>query len=234
MKLVRVQEEFIRFVRGLRRHSGVILVHGGGSKVTRVMKGMNIAARFVAGRRITDSRAISVVERVLSGEVNKELVGFFLAHSLPAVGISGRDGGFILGRRLPGLGHVGIPVSIDGRLMRALLRERFMPVVSSIGADSRGRPLNINADEVASAIACALKAEKLIYLTDVNGVLDSYQKRIPVIHLGQIQKLIRTKVVRGGMVPKLKSCALALKKGVKEVRILMGGHLSEGSKIIKR
>lgn len=214
---------FLKQVAALRKKHPLVLVHGGGPEINAALEKMGVRSRWVDGRRVTDDAAMQVVEMVLSGQVNKRLVGELSALKVKAVGLSGRDGNLLTAAPVAELGRVGAPTKADASAVKALLAAGFLPVLSSVATDGKGGALNVNADEAASILAVALKAERLVYLTDVAGVLDAGKKTIPVIRVGKdLDPLIRTGVVTGGMIPKTKSCRAAIKKGVGEVDILDG------------
>jgi acetylglutamate kinase len=213
---------FLRQAAALSRRRALVLVHGGGPEITAALEKTGVKPKWVHGRRVTDDAAMAVVEGVLSGQVNKLLVGELSALKVRAVGLSGRDGGLIRARAVPGLGRVGEPVGSDPTLLHILLKGGFVPVVSSVAADKKGGALNVNADEAAAAVAAALKADRLVYLTDVPGVLDAAKRTIPVVRCGAVQGLIDDGVITGGMIPKTISCRRAIERGVREIDIIDG------------
>lgn len=214
---------FLRQVAGLAKKRPLVLVHGGGPEINAALNQMGAQSVWVQGRRVTDAAAMRVVEMVLSGEVNKRLVGQLSSIKVKAVGISGRDGGLLTARPVPDLGRVGVPSKADGSVLLALLAKKFVPVVSPVAGGADGEALNVNADEAAAAIAAALTAERLVYLTDVPGVLGADKKTIPVIRVKKgLEPLIAAGVITGGMIPKTRSCRDAIKKGVREVDIVDG------------
>ena len=216
---------FERFVKALApqlRKQKAVIVHGGGKEVTRLAKRLKIQSQFVRGRRFTNDKMMSLVERVLSGKVNPHLVKRLNALGVPAVGLSGRDGGIVRAKKVAGLGRVGLPVKVKTEPIRKILLSGNIPVFSSIASDHRGRALNVNADEMACALAMALKARRLILFTDVPGILNASQKTIHRIHEKSAAELIRKGVITGGMIPKVLSAISALKKGVREILIFEG------------
>lgn len=213
---------FLRDVARLSRRRALVLAHGGGPEINAALEKMGVKARFVKGRRVTDDAAMAVVEGVLSGQVNKLLVGELNALGVKASGLSGRDGALLTARPVPGLGRVGVPVKAKPGVLRTLLGGGFLPVISSVASDSNHRALNVNADEAAAAIAAAMRADRLIYLTDVPGVLDARKKTIPTIRIGGLKKLIDGGVITGGMIPKTLSCKKAIQDGVREIDIIDG------------
>lgn len=232
-----IQKHFFKQLALLARTQGVVIVHGGGREITEYLKKFHVKTRFVKGLRFTDHATMDIVEMVLSAKVNKDIVSKLKKWKISAVGISGRDDHTIVAKPIPGLGRVGNPVTVNTKLIRSMLGGGFIPVVSPVGSDRMGRPLNINADTTACALAAALKADRLIYLTDVPGILDKKGIRIPKISIAEIKKLIKNKTVSDGMIPKLKSAAYALKKGVHEVDIIKGGKtlsFKDGTRILSR
>lgn len=213
---------FLKDVAKTVRSRHVVLIHGGGPEINAALEKMGIPPRFINGRRVTDDATITVVENVLSGQVNKALVGELFSVGVSAVGVSGRDGRLVCAKPVPGLGRVGAPTRVEPGLLTTLLKEGFLPVVSSVASDQDGRALNVNADEVASAIAVSLRADRLIFLTDVAGVLDAAQRTIPVLKCRNIARLIDDGVISGGMIPKSLSCRQAIEKGVSEIDIIDG------------
>jgi len=180
--------------------------------------------------RFTDAPALEVVELALCGKVNRKLVSGLLKNKAAAVGISAKDGLSVVAKPKKNLGFAGEPSKVDKKLIETLVKAGFLPVIASVAADFKGSPLNVNADSLASAIAVAFKAAKLIFLTDVAGVWDKNKKTIKEIKLKNISSLIKDETITGGMIPKIQGCADAVKKGVKEVWIADG---SAGVKNIK-
>ena len=213
---------FLAEAARIARKNGLVLVHGGGPEINSALDKMGIRSQWVNGRRVTDEAAMAVVEGVLSGQVNKNLVGELTGFGARAVGLSGRDGRVLRAKPVPELGRVGEPDKADGALLRTLLSAGYLPVLSSVAEGPGQRALNVNADEAAAAVAVALKARRLVYLTDVPGVLDDAKRTIPEIRTRDIQRLIDAEVVKGGMIPKLLSCRSAIRKGVREINIVDG------------
>jgi acetylglutamate kinase len=214
-----------KILAGLKRIAGahpLVFVHGGGPQIEDELKRNNVPTEFVKGRRRTTPDAMVHVERVLSGQINKGLAAELSAASVPSVGLSCRDGLSMVGKPLPGLGRAAAVVKVKTDLLRALMANRFVPILSSVAADGKGRAVNINADDAASALAIALKAERLIFLTNTSGVLDARKKRIPVLRANEISGLIDNGVISGGMIPKIQSARNAIQRGVGEVDILNG------------
>jgi acetylglutamate kinase len=236
MASVQVRAKILRDLARWRKSHPVVFVHGGGPQIEAELVKNKVAVDFVDGRRVTSDEAMVIVERVLSGQVNKSIVAELTAKKIKAAGLSGRDGGTVTGVPLPQLGRAGKPSAIDTKLILSLLKEGFLPVLSSVASDKKGQALNINADDFASALACALKAQNLIFLTDISGVRNKNKKRIPVLKIGQIDELIEDKTIQGGMIPKVQSARQAISKGVGEVDIVNGSlgiELSQGTRIIK-
>jgi acetylglutamate kinase len=212
-----------------------VVVHGGGPQIGQFLKRLNIQSTFVSGMRVTDDETMDVVEMVLVGKVNKEIVALINQNGGRAVGLSGKDGGLILAHKmhlvrqegdLPpeiiDIGQVGEVSAIDQGILRVMERDNFIPVIAPVGVGESGETYNINADLVAGHVAAALKAEKLILLTDVNGVLDNRGELLSTIRVSQIEQLKKDGVITGGMLPKLDCCAQALARGVKKAHIIDG------------
>jgi acetylglutamate kinase len=223
----------------LRRagHS-VVVVHGGGRALTRTLERLGIATEFYQGLRVTDAATRDVALMVLAGMVNKQWVAELAALGQPALGISGGDAGMVQAKKLSvgsnghkkDLGYVGRPRKIQTAFLELALREGLVPVVASLGLGARGEFLNINADDLAAALAIALRADRLFYLTESGGVWDAERRLLPLVKLGEIPNLIRKGVVRDGMIPKLLSCSRLLRKQVGEVDILP----ADGSRTLVR
>ncbi len=218
----RARNSFLDGLSRLSKKANIVLVHGGGPEINYWLNALNVKSRFVNGLRFTDGSTLEIVEMVLSGKVNKRLVSDLKKKGVNCVGISGKDAGMVVCRQIKKLGFVGEPVRVDTKLLKTLEKGGFLPVVSSLSLDKRGQTLNVNADTLATAIAIGIKADKLILLTDVPGVLDSNKKTIKVIKISGVKELINSGVITGGMIPKIKGCAEAVKKGVKEVLIASG------------
>jgi acetylglutamate kinase len=213
-----------------------VIVHGGGPQISSLLERIGKESRFVDGMRVTDSETMDVVEMVLGGLVNKEIVNNINRHGGCAVGLTGKDGDLIRARKLtitrqsPALeapeiidiGHVGEVASIDKSIVETLTRGNFIPVIAPIGVGPEGQSYNINADLVAGKMAEVLHAEKLILLTDTTGVLDREGKLLTNLDARQVQRLIDEGVIHGGMLPKI-ACALdAVRGGVKAAHIIDG------------
>lgn len=231
----KLRESFLKDIV-LLSHVGIhpVIVHGGGPQIEETLKKLGIKSKYHDGTRITDKDTMDVVEMVLIGKVNSELVRQINSLGGEAVGISGRDGRMIVAKKvkpkkslktkaLIDLGNVGEVVRVDPHLPTKLLHEdRFIPVISPIGVSVEGDALNINADVVAAEVAMALKAEKLFFLTDVPGVKNKSGKFQATLTKTKARQLIKDKTIQGGMVPKMESALKAVKNGVGSVAIVNG------------
>ncbi len=224
----------------LMRYVGMqpVVVHGGGPEITRAMERAGLTPTFVGGLRVTDQETMKIVEMVLVGQINQALVALINSSGGSAVGLSGKDGGLIQAKKagpvaatepLVGpvepevdLGFVGEIVAVDERILRALERDRFTPVVAPTGVDEAGVTYNINADLAAGEIASALQAEKLVLLTDTDGILDKDGALIPTLSRKEAERLIADGVISGGMLPKVQACLAALDNGVRKTHIVNG------------
>ena len=205
-----------------------IIVHGGGKEISRWVDKAGKETEFVGGLRVTDKETIEIAQMVL-GKVNKDLVANVQTLGVQATGISGMDGGmlkvekkYVDGRDI---GYVGDIKSVDTKILQDLMEQDFLPIVYPIGMDENGDAYNINADEAASAIATALKAEKLAYLSDVEGVRMDPEDPASVIselYVDEAEKLVEEGVIQGGMLPKIRNCIEALKDGVSRIHIMDG------------
>ncbi len=219
----------------VRRADGpVVLVHGGGRAVDRLLKALRIESRFVEGRRETTPEAMEVVEMVLSGLANKALAAGLSAAGVPAVGISGRDAGLVRARLEPGLGRVGVPERVDPRAIRALWTGGLLPVVSPVAGGPLGEPVNVNADEAALGVARSLQATSLVYLSDVDGVRIG-DAAAESLTLDQARRRIDDGTIAGGMSLKVRVALAASVAGIPEVVIagkarLLGGFA--GTRIV--
>ncbi len=223
------RKDLARQIAGIHRagHS-VVVVHGGGKMLTRTLERMGIATEFFQGLRITDASTRDVAMMVLAGLVNKQWVAELENLKQPALGLCGGDGSMVRARKLTvgkngskrDMGFVGRPHKVTTTLLDIALGGGLIPVVASLGVNARGEFLNINADDLAAALAVALKADRLLYLTESGGVWDAEKQLLPVVRLRDIPRLIRQGVVRDGMIPKLLSCARTLRQNVGEVDIL--------------
>ncbi|MDQ1434333.1 MAG: acetylglutamate kinase [Actinomycetota bacterium] len=203
-----------------------VVVHGGGPQITELMRRLGKEPEFVDGRRVTDAETVDIVRMALFGKVNRDIVASVNRLGSYAVGMSGEDGGLIrVEQRDPLLGFVGDVRSIDPTMVLRLVREELIPVIATIGVDDEGQAYNINADTVAGAIAVALGAEKLVYLTDVAGVYADWPDESSLISrvgVDGLEKLILDGKASEGMIPKLESCVSALRNGVRRAHILDG------------
>jgi acetylglutamate kinase len=221
----------------LLRYIGVnpVIVHGGGPQIGNMLKQLNITSEFRQGLRVTDDATMDVVEMVLVGKVNKEIVNLINTQGGRAVGLSGKDGRMIWAQKLEmaveradappeiiDLGKVGEVVAVDTSVISSLQAANFIPVIAPVGVDEDGNTYNINADSVASAVAVAVGAKKLILLTDVPGVLDKKGELISSMTLHQAVHALEQGVVTGGMIPKIKCCLEAVDGGVSKAHILDG------------
>ena len=222
----------------LMKYVGIrpIIVHGGGPQINEVMAKMGLKPKFIEGQRVTDEETMNIVEMVLVGTVNKSIVGLLNEAGVKAVGLSGRDGKLLEVRKktiykfnqenkppeIIDMGRVGEPEKVNPEVLYTLIENDFIPVIAPVGIGPNGLAYNVNADLVAGAIAEALRAEKLIYISDVKGIIDKQGKLISTLYINEIEKLIEEKVVTGGMIPKLKSAQKALAGGVKKVHIIDG------------
>lgn len=204
-----------------------VVVHGGGPEINTWLDKLGIEPQFKNGLRVTDAPTMDVVEMVLVGRVNKELVALINHEGGQAVGLCGKDANLIMARPAgqEGIGFVGEVTSVDTKMLEVLVENGYIPVVSSVAADSTGQAYNINADTVAGEIAAALGAEKLILLTDTAGILRDYKDMstlIPKLDIQEARKLIDNGIVSGGMIPKVNCCVRSLAQGVR------GAHIVDG------
>lgn len=203
-----------------------VIVHGGGPQIDAFLKKMNITSSFKNGLRVTDAPTMEVVEMVLAGKVNKELVQSIRTAGGIAFGLCGKDGNLITAKKMMpdgvDLGFVGEPVSVNTYILRKIMEEDAIPVVAPVAVDDNGQTLNINADTAAGAIASALKAVRFMLLTDVPGFLDKSGKLVPEMTLQDAEKAIVDGVAKGGMIPKLQTCISSVRNGVKGAVILNG------------
>ena len=204
----------------------VVLVHGGGKHITALLDKLQVPTRFENGYRYTDQAVLETAEMALSAQVNKAIVSRLSQLEVSAVGLSGKDGGLLTAvEKDPALGRVGSITRVEPRILQTLLDGDFLPVVSPIAAGEDGGGFNCNADDAARAVAAALGADKLIFLTDTAGVLiDSHNSKTAVPHMDvkRAEELIDTGLIAGGMVPKVRGCIQAIRAGVGEVSILDG------------
>jgi acetylglutamate kinase len=233
----RLKDSFCRDII-LMRYIGMIpiIVHGGGPQIGTVLQQMGIESKFVNGMRVTDEATMDVVEMVLVGKVNKEIVGMINQHGGRAIGLSGKDGGLLKAVKLApekvsfdkkvneiiDLGRVGNVAEVNTAILQLLEKDNFIPVIAPVGFSEDGEALNINADLVAGAIASAIQAEKLMLLTDIEGVKDKNGKLLSDLKVSQATKLMDQGVISGGMIPKVSCCIKALSSGVKTAHIVDG------------
>jgi len=224
----------------LMKYVGIhpVLVHGGGPEITGLLKRLNIESHFVNGLRVTDRETMEVVEMTLAGKINKELVAFLNGIGGKAVGLCGKDAGLFVARRKTGLvrqpdgtvstvdiGFVGEIEQVNPEVVGTLLKESYIPVIAPVASGPEGESYNINADHAAGELAVALGAEKLVILTDVEGILKNRQDKdslISVVRADEVPGLITEGIIEGGMIPKVECCLSALSGGVKTTHILDG------------
>ena len=213
-----------------------VVVHGGGPQIEKVLNKMGKTSQFIDGLRVTDEEGMEVVEMVLVGKINKEIVNLINQHGGKAVGLSGKDGNLITARKFehsssassgsrnkpPDMGLVGEVQSVNPHVIDALDRSTFIPIIAPIGVGTDGTTYNINADMAAGKIASALKAEKLMLLTDTDGVLDEKGQLISSMNEGELKDRIKKGQISGGMIPKVTCCLQALKEGVAKAHIIDG------------
>jgi acetylglutamate kinase len=213
-----------------------VVVHGGGPQIGKMLDRLKVKSEFVEGLRVTDDESIEIVEMVLSGSINKQIVSTLNAAGGFAVGLSGKDGNLIICEKLQrtereldsninrilDLGLVGEPKTINTHVLDNFERSDITPVIAPIGIGTKGETLNVNADTAAGAIASALNARRLLMLTDVAGVLDSDGDLIPHLSVSEAKKLLKRGTIHGGMIPKVKTCLKAIESGVKGAVIIDG------------
>ncbi len=207
----------------------IVLIHGGGPEISSLLKKLGIESRFVNGLRYTDSETAEIVQMVLAGKTNKDLVSLVEVCGGKAVGLCGIDGGMIKARKVEDgendYGFVGDIVSIDAAPIKKVLEENYIPVIATVGTDKNGQVYNINADTAAAEIAAALGAENIITLTDIPGLMRDVNDKnslIPEIHVDEIDSLIESGVIYGGMIPKVRSLEAAVRSGVKKAVMIDG------------
>jgi acetylglutamate kinase len=213
-----------------------IVVHGGGPQIASMLKNLGIESKFEGGLRVTDARTMEIVEMVLAGSINKEIVALINAEGEWAIGLCGKDGNMVFAKKavktvkdptsniekVLDLGFVGEPVEVDRTLLDLLARSEMIPVIAPVAPGRDGNTYNINADTFAGAIAGSLGAKRLLFLTDVPGVLDRDGKLIPELSVSEAKALIADGTISGGMIPKVETCLEALDNGVEGVVILNG------------
>ena len=230
----------------LMKYVGInpVIVHGGGPQIDEMLNRLGIEPKFKQGVRVTDAKTMEIVEMVLAGKINMEIVDLLNRHGGRAVGVSGKDGGFITAKPLTvkawiesigmdmepdddsstddTFGYVGDIQTINPRLIEKLQQDNFIPVIAPIGTDREGNTYNINADLVAGAVAASLKAEKLLMLTDVKGIRNAKGRHISTLSRKDMQRLVKKGVIREGMLPKVHACLEALDGGVQKAHIIDG------------
>ena len=232
MEKADLKEQFARDVL-LLRLVGLrpVIVHGGGPQIGALMKRLGKEPQFVGGMRVTDPETMDLVEMMLGGKINKEIVGLINVHGAHAVGLSGKDGNLLRARKrlhkLPDgrtvdLGLVGDVEAVNGDMIRLLVESGLIPVIAPIGVGAAGETYNINADLVAGDVAAALRAEKLIHLTDVQGIQGEDGKLISRLTKREAERLIKANVIDGGMLPKVESALKALEGGAAKAHIIDG------------
>ena len=215
-----------------------VVVHGGGPQIGELLHKLSIESNFVAGHRVTDEKTMDVVEMVLAGKVNKEIVSTINQHGGQAVGLSGKDGNLIVAKRLKlqsgagpqadeppeiiDIGLVGEVVSVNTRIITSLIENQFVPIIAPVGVGKNNETYNINADLVAGHVASSLKARKLILLTDIEGILDDHDNLVSSLTVEDAERMTARGVIKEGMIPKLQCCIEALKGGVEKVHIIDG------------
>jgi acetylglutamate kinase len=213
-----------------------VVVHGGGPQIAAMLKKLGIKSEFAAGLRVTDAATIEIVEMVLAGSINKQIVGYINAAGGKAIGLCGKDGNMVTARKVTrtvvdpdsniekvvDLGFVGEPEKVDLFVLNAVLGKEMIPVLAPVATSAEGGTFNVNADTFAGAIAGALKAKRLLLLTDVPGVLDKNKNLITDLSVADARKLIADGTISGGMIPKVETCIYALDAGVEGVVIMDG------------
>ena len=200
-----------------------IIIHGGGPMINSALEKWGVSFNFIDGKRVTDESAVKIVEMVLSGDLNKNIVSSINSQGGNGVGISGKDASLVICEKdHPKLGFVGKPILINTKLITTLVENDFIPVISPIGTNEKGETFNINADTMAGSIASALKADRLLLLTDVEGVKDKNGEKIEKASLKEIKRLINQNIIKDGMIPKVNTAIDAIEKGVRAVVILDG------------
>ena len=220
-----LKKEFAKDV-ALLKYVGIhlVIVHGGGPMIGRMLKDLQIPTRFVDGLRVTDEKTLEVVEMVLAGLINKEIVKNINDMGGRAIGLSGKDGRLLTAKQVENteVGLVGDITGVNVDIIKDISKHGYIPVIAPIADGADGKSYNINADTAAGSIAQALSAKKFILLTDVEGVMGGDGKLISMLKKSEIEKLIQQKTITGGMIPKVKCCVDALKGGVRETHIVDG------------
>ena len=219
------RERLAREITAIALGEQVVVVHGGGRQMTRFLSKQGIESRFVNGLRVTTPEVLDAVVKVFAGSVNTQLVAAFRAAGAQPVGLTGLDAGLVDAKQLaPELGQVGTPVASDGRLLELLVSREFLPVVACVAGDCHGCIYNINADQMAAACAGAFGADKLIFLTDVEGVRDQSGQTCAQLTVNQALSLISEGTATGGMQAKIEAAITALRHGIGEVLIAPGAQ----------
>lgn len=207
----------------------VVLVHGGGPEISTMLKRVGKESRFVNGLRYTDAETMEIVQMVLAGKVNKDLVGLINRHGGRAVGLCGMDGGMLKAVRTTpdgaDIGYVGEIIGVDTTIIKDSASNGYIPVISTVGVGEAGEVYNINADPAAASIAACLHAEKLLLMTDVRGLLrdkEDESSLISVVNVSEVNSLKRSGIISGGMIPKIDCCVEAVRRGVKRAHIIDG------------
>lgn len=212
----------------LMKYVGIkpVIVHGGGPQIAKMLERLHIASSFHEGLRITDDATMEVAEMILGGQTNKDVVNLLNLSGVSAVGLSGKDAHLLKVKKAHAgdvdLGWVGDVAHVDTKIIHTLLDNDFIPVISPIGVDDKGRTYNINADSAAGAVAAALNAKRFLLLTDVTGVLDKEKHLIPSLSIAQAESLFADGTLTGGMIPKIKCCMEAVRAGAKKAVIMDG------------
>lgn len=224
----KIKSSFFKDIVTLRQQGyQVVICHGGGPQINFFMQKLGLQPKFINGLRVTDAATMEAVEMVLSGKINREIVGSLNSYGTLAMGLSGKDAKLLEVKKLrgkPDLGFVGEIQKVNTKFLTSLIKE-YVVVISSLGVDRKGQTYNINADEAATKVAQAVKARKLLLLTNVKGVLANPAKAdstIDKIKSSQVSGLIEKQIVTGGMIPKIQACRQALRQGVGEIDILDG------------
>jgi acetylglutamate kinase len=233
----RMTREFARDVVLLEQTAiNPVVVHGGGPQIEAMLKRLNIKSQFAAGLRVTDAPTMEIVEMVLAGSINKQIVGYINEAGGKAVGLCGKDGNMVVARKanrhvidpetkretMVDLGFVGEPEKVDVTVLTQILGRELIPVLAPLATSAKGDTYNVNADTFAGSIAGALKAKRLLLLTDVAGVLDKSKSLISELSANDARRLIADGTISGGMIPKVETCINALEQGVEGVVILDG------------
>jgi len=228
-----LRDGFARDV-ALLKYVGInpVVVHGGGPQIDEMLAAMGVVSERIDGLRVTDEKTMDVVEMVLGGKLNQEIVSLICQHGGRAVGLSGKDDGFMRGKKVAQMrtkkgalvdpGRVGEIERVDPTVVYQLMSGGFIPVIAPIAVDAAGESLNVNADTIAGAIAAALKAEKLVLMTDIEGVKDRDKKLIPSLNTADVTRLRGEGVIEGGMIPKVQCALDAVQAGVGKAHVIDG------------